>query len=149
MAVGCICACILWLWCQSGSVSAFRLAAFSRRCANSRYSIAPCGGSCKCRCICAGTFNLLYIRYRIFKRKLGAVCGDVRSIGNNCLRFFHGATNTAFKTQVGVFNGKQPFLYGIWFDTDDSCGYGRRFDPYGGSLHFKNSCILLCGRHSL
>ena len=53
------------------------------------------------------------------------------------------------KTQVGVFNGKQPFLYGIWFDTDDSCGYGRRFDPYGGSLHFKNSCILLCGRHSL
>ena len=134
---------------QSGSVSAFRLAAFSRRCANSRYSIAPCGGSCKCRCICAGTFNLLYIRYRIFKRKLGAVCGDVRSIGNNCLRFFHGATNTAFKTQVGVFNGKQPFLYGIWFDTDDSCGYGRRFDPYGGSLHFKNSCILLCGRHSL
>ena len=75
----------------------------------------------------------LYIRYRIFKRKLGAVCGDVRSsLVTIVYGYFHGATNTAFKTQVGVFNGKQPFLYGIWFDTDDSCGYGRRFDPYGG-----------------
>ncbi len=77
----------------------------------------------------AGAFTIMRVTYYsfgtdIFKRELGAVCGNGACDFHDCVRLQPRPERDAYQTAACLVYGQQSIVYPVWRSADDSAWPG-------------------------